>query len=79
MKIHKIPEQKGLNENQEKSLHEFFLELVDLCNKYRVTFVVGKIFLLHKEVFDGKLLDLAGFRYSEKDECSYPVYIDRMS
>lgn len=78
-KIYKMPETKALNKEQETDLHSFFIELVALCNKYRVTFAIGKIFLLHKEAADGKLLDVAGFSYNKDDEHTYPVYVDRLS
>jgi hypothetical protein len=77
MKIH--GNKNPINKEGEQNLKEFFVELIDLCNKHRVTFVIKDIFLLRKEPHDGKLFDVAGFQYNEDEKMSFPVYVDRLS
>lgn len=79
MKIYKTPTTEDISDEKQKNLHEFFLKVIDLCNEYRITFSIGQIFFLRHEVFDGKLLDVAGFSYDKDSKHTYPVYIDRMS
>ncbi len=67
------------NQDVQDDIHKFFLELVDLCNKYRVSISIKRIFGLHKVAHDGKLLDVAGFSYDEENQITNPVYIDTLS
>lgn len=79
MNLYKLPNQEELTEERKEELQRFFNELIDLCNKYRVTFAIGSTFLLQKEVIDGKLFNVTGFSYDEESKLSFPVFVDVMS
>ena len=79
MKLHSIQSEKEFNDEQRERVRKFFLEVIDLCNKHRVTFILKTILLLQTNVIDGKLLDVAGFQYDKDSKISVPVFVDRMS
>lgn len=61
-----------VSEDTKHNLHNFFMELVDLCNKYRVSFVIEKIFCLPTTSF----LEVAGFYYDDTNKITLPAYRD---
>lgn len=60
-------------------LENFLKDLVGICNKHRVWVVLQATGYLRDEIMEGKLLDVAGFYYDEKNKNVLPYYVDRMS
>ena len=59
----------------------FFEDITKLCNKYRITFCISRLFELPVREVEGKLLDVAGFSTEEMEDGTVivPFYIDTLS
>jgi len=79
MRIYKLPSSKEITEDEKRRLQEFSYRLIDLCNEYRVAAVLGNILFLKNEPVEGKLLDVAGFKYDPESNLTYPFFVDRLS
>jgi len=71
-RIHDV-EYGNVSEEDRANLHNFFMELVDLCNKYRICFAIDKIFCIPKTSY----LEVAGFYYDSVNKVTLPAYKDK--
>ena len=74
----RIPKDNNPTQDVKDNLDGFLKDLVELCNKRRIWVVLQATGYLRDELFDGKLLDVAGFYYDEKVGNVLPYYVDRM-
>jgi len=79
MPVHPIPVDNDPTQEIKDNLERFLKDLVVICNKHRVWAVLQATGYLRDEIMDGRLLDVAGFYYDEKQGNVLPYYVDRMS
>ena len=78
MKAYPIPKSEKRTLPDENFIN-FFSELVEISNKYRICLLIKNILELRQEPIQGKLLDVMGYYLNEESGDIFPGFVDTLS